>query len=96
MQNIDIYEPAAGCLTGACGPDQEDRLAAFETALESLRLRGVKINRYNLGHDPEAFASQPIVKATIRQQGMAGLPVVLIDGEVAARGQYPGAEQLSL
>jgi hypothetical protein len=96
MQSIDIYEPAAGCLTGACGPDQEEQQAAFEAALDALRLRGVKIHRYNLGHDPGAFASQPIVKAAIRQQGMAGLPVVLIDGQVASQGQYPGAAQLTL
>ncbi len=96
MQRIDIYEPATGCLTGACGADQEDRQAAFEAALESLRSRGVMVNRYNLGHDPEEFASQPIVKASIRQQGMAGLPVVLIDGQLASQGQYPFADQLRL
>lgn len=96
MQSIDIYEPAAGCLTGACGPDQEDQQAAFEAALDALRMRGVTINRYNLGHDPEEFASQPVVKATIRQLGLAGLPVVLIDGQVASQGQYPGADRLAL
>lgn len=96
MHSIDIYEPATGCLTGACGPDQEGQQAAFESALDALRLCGVKIKRYNLGHDPEEFASQPIVKATIRQLGMAGLPLVLIDGQVASQGQYPGADRLSL
>jgi hypothetical protein len=34
---ISIYEPAAGCLTGACDPDQEDALAGLELALEALK-----------------------------------------------------------
>lgn len=54
---ISIYEPAAGCLTGACDPDQEDALAGLELAFKALKLRGVEVNRFNLGHDPEEFAA---------------------------------------
>jgi hypothetical protein len=94
MHTVDIYEPAAGCLTGACGPDEEDARASFESALETLRLRGVEVHRFNLGHDPEVFARNAVVKAAIRQQGMACLPMVLLDGQVLSQGRYPSDREL--
>lgn len=89
MPKLSIYEPAAGCLTGACGPDPEEELALFEAALEDLRGGGVEVERFNLGHEPEAFAANAHVKATIKQVGMACLPMTLVDGEELSRGQLP-------
>ena len=56
MITVDVYEPPQGCGVGSCGPDAEDALAAFESALEWLQERGVAVSRYNLGLEPEAFA----------------------------------------
>lgn len=85
---ISIYEPAAGCLTGACDPDQEDALAGLELAFKALKLR-VEVNRFNLGHDPEEFAANGLVKSAIKESGMLCLPMVLVDGQVLSRGRYP-------
>jgi hypothetical protein len=95
MIRISIYEPAAGCLTGACGPDQEDALAGLELALDALKLRGVEVNRYNLGHDPEEFAANGLVKSAIKESGMLCLPMVLVDGQVLSKGRYPLENELS-
>jgi len=95
MRTVEIFEPAAGCMTGACGPDQEDTLAAFEATLEALLSRGVSAYRYNLGHDPDEFARSALVKAAIRQDGMACLPMVLVDGVEVCRGRYPSAGELA-
>ncbi len=96
MNNVQVYEPATGCLTGACGPEQAEELTAFEQALKVLEGRGVTISRFNLGYDPEEFASHPVVKATIRQKGMEGLPVVFVDGQLISQGAYPSPAQLGV
>jgi len=95
LTRISIYEPAAGCLTGSCDPDQEDALAGLEMALDVLKLSGVEVNRYNLGHDPEEFAANGLVKSAIKESGMLCLPMVLIDGQVLCRGRYPLEAELA-
>lgn len=89
MQRVQIYDPAAGCSTGACGPDAADEQERFEQALEALRARGVQVERYNLGHEPEAFSENAVVKAAIRASGLSSLPMVLVDGQVVSQGAYP-------
>jgi Arsenical resistance operon protein ArsD len=96
MSVVSVYEPATGCLTGACGPDAAAEIAAFEEALNVLLARGVTVHRFNLGYDPEEFASNPVVKDTIRQKGMDGLPVVFVDGSMIIQGRYPTPEQLGV
>jgi len=89
MVLVEIYDPAAGCSTGACGPDAAAEQERFEEALETLGTRGVQVQRYNLGHEPEAFSENATVKAAIRASGMASLPMVLVDGRVVSQGGYP-------
>lgn len=89
MHTVEIYDPAAGCSTGACSPDAAEEQERFEQALETLRERGVQVHRYNLGHEPEAFSENAAVKAAIRASGLAILPMVLVDGQVASQGGYP-------
>ena len=95
MTCINIYEPSIGCLTGNCDPDQVDALAGLEMALDVLKLRGVEVNRYNLGHDPKEFVANGLVKSAIKESGMLCLPMVLIDGQVLSRGRYPLEAELA-
>jgi hypothetical protein len=94
MPRLEIYEPAAGCTTGACGPDAAMSQEAFEETLELLSSRGVEIHRFNLGHEPEAFSQNPTVKAALRSGGMASLPILMIDGQVWYQGAYPPHHEL--
>jgi hypothetical protein len=94
MPRLEIYEPAAGCTTGACGPDAAVSQEAFEETLEMLSNRGVEIHRFNLGHEPEAFSQNPTVKAALRSGGMASLPILLMDGQVLCQGAYPAQHEL--
>lgn len=89
MPRLDLYEPVAGCSTGACGPDAAAEQEALEEALQTLRSRGVEVNRYNLGHEPEAFSENATVKAALRAGGTSALPILLIDGRVITQGAYP-------
>lgn len=94
MLRLEIYDPAAGCSTGACGPDAAAEQEAFEEALETLRKRGVQVLRFNLGHEPEAFSENAAVKAALRSGGMASLPIVMLDGQIVSQGGYPRHQDL--
>lgn len=88
MKVLDIYDPAQCCATGACSPDADDELAQFASSLEWLKSRGVQVNRYNLGHQPGAFATNATVRDAMAQEGMGVLPMLVADGNVISKGRY--------
>lgn len=95
MVTLEIYEPPVGCGVGTCGPDAEDELNAFNALLESLEARGATVRRYNLGMEPEAFTSNALVKAAIKERGIACLPIVFVDGKMLSEGRYSSADELA-
>ncbi len=96
MNQLDVYDPATCCATGVCGPGVDESLAQFASALEALRERGVAVSRYNLSQQPGAFAGNATVSATLKQEGVTCLPLVLADGQVLSRGRYPSRVELGL
>ena len=94
MSTLDIYDPAQCCATGACSPDADDELAQFASSLEWLKERGVAVSRHNLGHEPGAFVTNPVVKGAIAQEGVGCLPMLIADGKVVSKGRYPSRNEL--
>jgi hypothetical protein len=92
---VDIYDPAQCCATGACSPDADDELAQFASSLEWLKENGISVSRYNLGHQPGAFAQNALVKSTLQSSGVGCLPLVLADGTIVAQGRYPTRDELA-
>lgn len=94
MSTLDVYDPAQCCATGACSPDADDELAQFASSLESLKQAGVAVSRYNLGHQPGAFATNPMVKGTLEKEGIGCLPMIIADGAIVSKGRYPTRGEL--
>jgi len=88
MSKVSVFDPPQCCATGACGPDADDELAQFASALEWLKEEGVEVQRYNLGHQPGEFVQNATVKSTLDSDGMDCLPLVIIDGAIARKGGY--------
>ena len=76
------------CSTGLCGNDIDPALVSFAAMLTQLTQQGVKVDRYNLGQQPMAFVQNPTVKALLDKEGVAALPLILLDGEVYLKGRY--------
>lgn len=95
MISVDIYDPAQCCSTGACSPDADDELAQFASSLEWLRERGISVSRYNLGHQPGAFAQNATVKGAMQANGVGCLPLVVADGKIVSQGRYPSRDELA-
>jgi hypothetical protein len=95
MTHIDVFDPPMCCSSGVCGPDVDPKLAAFAADVDWLTSQGVSVARHNLTQDPRPFVSNPLVLQSMQRDGDACLPLVLVNGEVAARGAYPTRDDLA-
>lgn len=95
MAHLDVFDPPMCCPTGVCGPAVDPLLAAFAADVDWLASKGVSVSRYNLAHDPQAFVVHPLVNDMLRREGDACLPLVILNGEIVARGAYPRRQQLA-
>lgn len=91
MKTIHVYDPPMCCSTGICGTDINPDLVNFAAMLAQLATHGVKVERYNLGQQPMAFAENASVKALLDGEGAEALPLIFLDGAVYLKGRYPTA-----
>jgi AhpD family alkylhydroperoxidase len=94
MRKIQVFDPPMCCSTGVCGPEVDPALVRFAADLEWLKAQGVEVARHNLSQEPAAFTGNPLVVEAMRGDEGA-LPLLLVDGAVAARGSYPSREALA-
>jgi hypothetical protein len=91
MKTIQIYDPPMCCSTGICGTDINPDLVSFAAMLAQLGTHGVKVERFNLGQQPMAFAGNAAVKALLDKEGAEALPLIFLDGGIYLKGRYPTA-----
>ena len=92
-KTIRVYDPPMCCSTGLCGTEVDPTLVSFAALLTRLGGEGVKVERYNLGQEPMAFVTNPIVKGLLDREGVEVLPLILVEGEVYLKGRYPADEE---
>lgn len=88
MKTLKIYDPAMCCSTGVCGPSVDPKLVRLAADVAFLKSRGISVERFNLGHQPEVFAQSPTVLAEMGAEA-EHLPIFIVDGQVMAKGSYP-------
>ena len=94
MTRVEVFDPPMCCQTGVCGPEVEPALPRVAGDLAWLGRCGVHVARFNLMHQPEAFAGNPVVLKAMKD-GDGALPLVLVDGRLVCRGRYPSREELA-
>lgn len=95
MTKLAVYDPPMCCSTGICGPAVDPVLPRLAADLDWLKRQGVRVERYNLAQQPQAFAANPAVTAALREHGNGCLPLILVDGRIVSRGAYPGRAELA-
>lgn len=95
MNKVEVFDPPMCCATGVCGPNVDPTLARFSADLHWLTNEGVNVERHNLAQQPQAFATNQVVKAALEREGNQCLPLVLINGQIASKGAYPAREELA-
>jgi AhpD family alkylhydroperoxidase len=91
---LEVFDPAMCCSTGVCGPQVDPALVRFAADLKWVQDQGVEVRRFNLSQDPLPFVENELVRTTLHERGESALPMLLIDGQVAASGRYPGRDEL--
>jgi hypothetical protein len=95
MKKLEIYDPPMCCSTGLCGPQVDPVLVRFAADVKWLQEQGIHVRRFNLSQNPAAFVENERVKQALAGKGEAALPLVLVDGQVAATGRYPERAELA-
>jgi hypothetical protein len=95
MKMIEIFEEAMCCPTGLCGPGINTDLLRISTVLDTLKRKGINISRHNLKDEPQLYVSNKTVNDFLMKNGVDGLPITLVDGEIIVSKTYPTTKQLS-
>lgn len=93
MKNMQIFEPAMCCSTGLCGVGVDPELLRISTVLNTLEKNDVVVARYNLTNSPQEFITNKTVNTFIKESGVDGLPIIVLDGEIVITGRYPTNEE---
>lgn len=94
MSKVQVFDPPMCCSTGVCGPQVDPALVRFAADLDWLRSRGVEVQRFNLSQEPAAFVGNPLVAGAMMGRDDV-LPLLLVDGRIAAQGRYPARDALA-
>lgn len=94
MKKIEVFDPALCCSSGVCGTEVDQALVTFSADVDWLKQQGGAISRYNLSQQPMVFVENKVVYAFLERSGEKGLPLVLVDGEIALAGRYPSRDEL--
>ena len=92
---LKIYDPAMCCSSGVCGASVDPALAQFAGTLKFLsQQKDVRIERYNLSQQPQAFVENHQVKSLLADGGEKRLPFIFINDKLVYQARYPSREEL--
>ncbi len=95
MKKLQVFDPALCCSTGVCGTEVDQALVNFSADVDWLKHAGGQIERFNLAQQPMDFVNNAVAKAFLERSGAEGLPLILVDGEIAMAGRYPTRSELA-
>jgi len=95
MKTVQIFDRPMCCSTGVCGPSVDPVLPRFAADLAWLKSQGHQVDRYNLAQQPMAFTQHAAIRQLLTDQGIDCLPIMLVDGRIVSRGEYPSRDQLA-
>lgn len=91
---VEIFDPPMCCPTGLCGPTLDQTLLDVSEMLLALQAAGVRVERYQMSSNPNAFLNNPDVMRLVREQQMAALPITVVHGQVLKAGAYPALAEV--
>ena len=91
---VEIFDPPMCCPTGLCGPTLDQTLLDVSEMLLALQAAGVRVERYQMSSNPNAFLNNPEVMRLVREQQMAALPITVVRGQVLKVGAYPALAEV--
>ncbi len=93
MKKMIIFEPAMCCSTGLCGASIDQELLRISTVINTLKSKGITVERYNLSENPQVFVKYKAINDVLNNDGINSLPVTVIDDELVKLKEYPTNEE---
>lgn len=96
---IEIFDPPMCCPTGLCGPSIDPALLEISEAILKLKKEfneSVRVERYLLSQQGQKFMEVPEVLALLKREGVAVLPLTMVNGKVVKEKAYLTYEELKL
>ena len=92
--DVEFFDPPMCCPTGLCGPVLDQTLLDMNEMILVLLRDNVRVERYQMSSNPNAFLSNAEVMKLVREKQMEALPIIVVCGKVIKVGAYPSAEEI--
>lgn len=92
--DVEFFDPPMCCPTGLCGPTLDQTLLDVNEMILTLQRENVRVERYQMAGNPNAFLSNPEVMKLVREKQMEALPIIVVRGRVVKVGSYPSDEEI--
>ena len=92
--DVEFFDPPMCCPTGLCGPTLDQTLLDMNEMILALQRDNVRVERYQMSSNPNAFLNNPEVMKLVREKQMEALPIIVVRGKVIKAGAYPSVEEI--
>jgi hypothetical protein len=92
--DVEFFDPPMCCPTGLCGPTLDQTLLDVNEMIFSLQKENLRVERYQMASNPNAFLNNPEVMKLVREKQMEALPIVVVRGKVVKVGAYPTLDEM--
>lgn len=93
--DVEFFDPPMCCPTGLCGPTLDQTLLDVTEMIFSLQRDNLRVERYQMASNPNAFLGNAEVMKLVREQQMEALPITVIHGKVIKVGAYPSLDEIN-
>ncbi len=92
--DVEFFDPPMCCPTGLCGPTLDQTLLDINEMIVSLQKENLRVERYQMASNPNAFLGNAEVMKLVREKQMEALPIIVVRGKVIKVGAYPGIDEI--
>jgi hypothetical protein len=92
--DVEFFDPPMCCPSGLCGPTLDQTLLDVNEMIMSLQRENLRVERYQMTSNPNAFLNNAEVMKLVREKQMEALPIIVVHGKVMKVGMYPSADEI--
>lgn len=95
MTSVDLFDGQSCCGPAANSEEAARAVAQFVSHAAWFSEHGVAVRRLSISSDIAEFTQTPAVMELLLAKGMAGLPALVVDGELKCVGRYPTRTEIA-
>ena len=94
-KEMKIYDSALCCPTGLCGVNIDPELMRMAVVLETLKKKGILVERFNLRDNPQVYVDNKTINNCLMNDSAEVFPITTLGGEIVLKKAYPSNAQIS-